>query len=255
MPRKKRPSGKLGVGDGLYAFLAGIGFVLTTPSVWPLAAVPVFMLLLMTCGLFALGGWGAWELSRQIVGESSGTWGEVGAWVLTVLLSLVSLLAGLCLAQPLSGWALEKIALAYERALMGRRRPEPGFFHGLFLGTKVAVITLFVGAVVLGLLLLVGILVPPALAVTIPLKFLVAAWLLAWDFFDYPLGLRGLGLRARLSWVGGHFWPFTVFGLAWATVLLIPGVALLLLPMGVAGAARLLVEAERDTAIECSSSG
>jgi len=35
--------------------------------------------------------------------------------------------------------------------------------------------------------------------VTVPLKIFVAALLVAWDFLDYPLSQRGLGLADRLD--------------------------------------------------------
>ena len=37
--------------------------------------------------------------------------------------------------------------------------------------------------------------------VTVPAKFLVSSWLLAWDFLDYPLGVHGLAMGARVAWV------------------------------------------------------
>ncbi len=245
--RQRREGKVLGVGDGLHAFFAGIGFVIGTPSVWPLAAVPVVLLLLLFCGGVVLEGWGAWELSHRLI-EPSGAWGEAGAWLLTAVASLVgvvvALLVALCLAQPLSGFALERVAKKQTEALTGRRGPEVHFFSALFNALKVALATLFLAVSLLGTLLAVGLLFPPALVVTLPLKFLVTAWLLAWDFVDYPLSLRGFGLFARLGWVGRHFGAYTAFGLMWAAVLLIPGVALLLLPMGVAGATRLVVATE-----------
>jgi CysZ protein len=81
--------------------------------------------------------------------------------------------------------------------------------------------------------------------VTVPLKFLVGAWLLAWNFLDYPLSVRGCGVRHRLRWVFTHFGAVTAFGLVWAMLLIVPGIFLLILPMGVAGATRLVVAAER----------
>ena len=102
-----------------------------------------------------------------------------------------------------------------------------------------------VGLPILGLLALITALAPPAAAVTVPLKFYVTALLVAWDFLDYPLGQRGLGVRQRLSWIGAHVVAVSVFGMASAAVLLIPGVGLLMLPFGVAGATRLVHAAER----------
>ena len=82
---------------------------------------------------------------------------------------------------------------------------------------------------------------PPAAIVTIPLKVLVCSWMVAWNLLDYPLGLRGMGLSARLKWVGQHFGAFTLFGFLWAMVAVVPGIILLLLPMGVAGATRMVL--------------
>jgi uncharacterized protein involved in cysteine biosynthesis len=69
--------------------------------------------------------------------------------------------------------------------------------------------------------------------------------MLAWDFIDYPLAMRGVGLEARFAWVGRNFGVFTVFGVLWALLVIVPGVVLLVLPMGVAGATRLVLADER----------
>ena len=55
-----------------------------------------------------------------------------------------------------------------------------------------------------------------------------------------------LGLRARLRWVGRRFGAFSTFGITWAALLAVPGLVLLLLPMGVAGATRLVVAVELE---------
>jgi uncharacterized protein involved in cysteine biosynthesis len=44
-----------------------------------------------------------------------------------------------------------------------------------------------------------------------------------------------------VRWVWRNVGAFTAFGLAWAGLVVIPGVVLLLLPMGVAGATRMVV--------------
>ena len=191
-----RPGGRsVGVGEALTAVGGGVGFVAFTPSVWPLAAVPAALLLLLFCGVTAFGGWGAWELSGRLVGDDAGTWGQVGRYALTALLGLlglvVALLVALGLTQPLSGFALERIASRQEQALTGRPGPKVGFLTSLVVGLKVGLTTVLVAAAMVGALFVVGLIFPPALAVTVPLKFLVTAWLLAWDLFDYPLALRG----------------------------------------------------------------
>jgi CysZ protein len=249
--RDEPPAGRggPGAGRGVGAVLGGAGFVLGTPSVWGYALVPVAMLLVLACGLGGLGVWGAGRLIDVLLGTELSWWGQMGGWILTVLLALVALfvalLLALLLAQPFSGFALEAIALAQERALTGRVGQPLPFLDALLASMKIALVTVGVGGTALAGLFVVSLLVPPAAVVTVPLKFLVGAWLLAWNFLDYPLGLRGLGVTARLRWAGRHFGAFTAFGLGWAVLLVVPGTFLLALPMGVAGATQLVVAGEQ----------
>jgi CysZ protein len=234
---------------GLRAFVGGIGFILTTPAVWLYALVPALLLLVLGCGLSCAGVLGAAHLTDVMLGAPVQAWQHVGSWLLTGVLALLALwlawLLALVLAQPLSGFALEAIARAQHHALFGDAPPPLSFGAALLLSLRITLTTLALGLPILVALSLLGLLFPPATAVTLPLKFLCGAWLLAWNFLDYPLGLRGLGMLARLGWVGRHFGAFSVFGLAWALLLLVPGIFLLVLPMGVAGAARLVAGSER----------
>ena len=81
--------------------------------------------------------------------------------------------------------------------------------------------------------------------VTFPLKFCVSALLLAWDLLDYPLGMHRVDVPARLAFFKHNFWGLFVFGAFGAIILLVPGLGLLLLPFGVAGATRLVMKAKR----------
>jgi CysZ protein len=246
---ERRGSDALGVGDGIHAVAGGAGFIITTPRVWGYALVPAGIALVLTVGLSVLGVWGAARVSNALLGEPDGFWANAGSWLVTVLVSAVALLlavvCALSLAQPLSGFSLEAIVHAQERALTGRSTPEVKLAASVFLSLKIALVTVTFAVVAFGMLFLVGLFFPPALVVTLPLKFLLGSCLLAWDFLDYPLGLRGLGVRARLRWVRRHFSAVTAFGVSWALLLVVPGIVLLILPMGVAGAARLAVAAER----------
>jgi CysZ protein len=236
---------RVGVSDGLGAVGGGIGFIVANPSVWGYALVPIAWLIVLLCGLGIVGVWGAWRGSWALLGTELSWWGHVGGWLLSALLAVVALVLALVLAvvlaQPLSGFALEAIARAREQALTGWT-PEPlPLAAALFMSARVALATLLVGGSALGVLLVVGFLVPPAALVMAPLNFLVGSWLLAWNFLDYPLSLHGLGLRARLRWAGRNFGAFTAFGVLWAFLLVVPGMFLLVLPMGVAGATELVV--------------
>jgi CysZ protein len=249
-PRKSRGKipDKVSLLSGLEAFGGGIGFIISTPRVWGYALVPMTMLLLLSCGLTGVGVWGSHHLSTSVFGEDVGTWGQVGKWSLTVVLTLVAIIAAvlvaLSLAQPLSGFALEAIAHAQEVALTGRAAPKTSFVSNLLSTTKAVLVALMVGGTLLTILFVIGFVFPPATLVTVPLKFVVCGWMLAWDFIDYPLAMRGVGLERRFAWVGRNFGAFTLFGLLWALMVVLPGVVLLVLPMGVAGATRLVVADE-----------
>lgn len=235
--------------NGLEAFAGGIGFVLVTPRVWRYALVPAGMLLFLSCGLWGLSIWGSHHLSNWLIGSDSGTWGQIGYWGLMIALIVVgffaAVLLALSLAQPLSGFALEAISHAQEIALAGTAAPKASFAAAMVGTSTAVVVALLVGGTMLAILFLISFFFPPAAVVTVPLKVLVCGWTLAWDFIDYPLGMRGVGLVGRFAWVGRNFGAFTLFGVLWALLVVVPGVVLLILPMGVAGATRLVVADER----------
>jgi CysZ protein len=71
----------------------------------------------------------------------------------------------------------------------------------------------------------------------------IAALLLGWDFFDYPLSRRGWPLKQRLRLVRREGWRILGFGV-W---LVIPFVQVLFMPLAVVGGTMLALEAlERD---------
>src|SRR5262249_22866837 len=102
-----------------------------------------------------------------------------------------------------------------------------------------------IGLPILGVLALITFLAPPAGVVTVPLKFIVTGLLAAYDFLDYPFSVRGGGVRERVTFMKDEIWAGLGFGLSIAGILLIPGVGLFLLPLGVAGATRMVVEREK----------
>jgi CysZ protein len=235
--------------DGPKAFFGGVGFVVGTPGVWPYAAVPVAVLLVLGAGAAAVGLWASWHLVSSIVSGAS-AWAEAGRWLLEILVGGVALLAAVlvafALAQPLSGFALEALSERQERALGGTgAHPKPRFVDNLVRSIAVNLLGLAVGLPIMAALTLVELVAPPAAVVTWPLKLVVSALLLAWDMLDYPLGLRGVNVGARLRFFGRNLLPLLGFGIFGAPFLLGPGLGLLLLPFGVAGATRLVLQTER----------
>jgi len=210
-----------------------------------LAVVPAAILSILLIGLTVVGVWGAAELSALLFGHDRGTWGAIGYWILTAFFALIAfliaLVLALALAEPLSAFALERISTMQERALTGFAPESPSLIGAMWLSLCCVSFSIVLGGLALVTLFLINFFFPPAVVVTVPLKVLVCSWMLAWNFLDYPLGLRGMGLLARLEWVRQHFGAFTLFGFLWAMIAVVPGIVLVLLPMGVAGATQMVL--------------
>ncbi|HEV3117641.1 MAG TPA: EI24 domain-containing protein [Gemmataceae bacterium] len=249
MPRPVQlPEPRLGAGSGLRAFAGGIAFVISTPGVWGYALVPAAMMLVLACGLGGLGVWGAVKLGGGIGPEPNGILGGAGLFVIDLLLIVSALLLALVLsvglAQPLSSLALFAIVDAQQRALTGITTPRPELSASVMRTLAFMLLSFAVFVPLLAVLFVIGFVFPPAAVVTVPIKFVLCSWLMAWNFLDYPLCLRHTSLSASLNWMARHLGAVTAFGAAWTLLAIVPPVVLLFLPMGVAGATRLVIESE-----------
>ncbi len=241
----------LGFVDGALAPWRGLAFVLGTPSTWPYAAVPAAIFVVLSAAIGALGVTLAQHATESLASAGS-AWLVAGGWALRVVLWLlaaaVAVLVGLALAQPLSGPALDAIVERQELALGGRAHPKHPALATMLRGLRVNLLSLAATLSVIALLTLVEFAFAPAAVVTTPLKFVLSSLVLAWDVVDYPLGLRGMGVRARLAWFRAHVGLALGFGLSLGLVFLVPCAGLLLLPAGVAGATRIVIASEREDA-------
>jgi CysZ protein len=235
-------SSRLGFFDGVRAPFAGLAFLARTPACWPLALVPV----VIATALSVVLGWTAVHFLPDLVagwiGATSGveTALSIVAQVLATALALVvAVLASIALSQPLSGPALEGIVRRHEAALGLPPRPEVGFWAGLSASMSSLAVSFAFGAPVLLVLFLLSAFVPGAAIVCVPLKLVVSALLLAWDLCDYPLSVRGIPVGDRVQLVRRNVPAMLGFGLAVALACMVPCGLFLMLPAGVAGAARL----------------
>ncbi len=204
------------------------------------------MAIVLTLGFSAGGAWVGSRAVTAIVGSTSGQWTSVFTMLLTaavwVLAVLIALLLAMTFAQPLSGFALDRIVREQERALPHPKAwPEQPLLAQVGASLVVTLTGLLFAALVIGPLFAIEMVFPPSAVVIVPLKFVAGGLLLVWDFADYPLSLRNKSVRARLVWMRDNFRFVLGFGLAAGTLLMIPCLGLLVLPMGVAGAARLVV--------------
>jgi uncharacterized protein involved in cysteine biosynthesis len=126
-------------------------------------------------------------------------------------------------------------------------RAPLGFFAEMGCGAQAMLLSLaFTLPLIVGLTLL-GLVVPPLLIVTTPLKLLIGVLGVAWSLFDYPLTLRGVPASQRLQLMGRHFSAVLGFGTAFSLLFWLPCLGLVMLPIGVAGATRLYWEIQRST--------
>ena len=198
--------------------------------------------------LSALFGYGAVKLVQHgmhhLVGQPESWYGQAGASVLTWVGYVLSVILGLLLAvgltPPLSSPALERIVAQVEGSLGVPERAPIGFFAEIWCGVRAQAMAAAITIPILLLLWIIEFFVSPAVFVTVPLKFLVSAFGLAWNLFDYPLTLRGMRIRARLRLLAGHKAAAFGFGIAFALLFWLPCFGVLMLPVGVAAATRLV---------------
>lgn len=240
---------RVGLVVGLRSFLRGVAFTITTPAVWPLAMVPVATATALTAafgvacvkwippaieGIF--GGSGALSKALSI-------FVQVGV---TGVALVVAVMLAVALAQPLSGVALEAIVRRQEHALGMPPRPEASFWTSVVGSLSSLLLGVTISAPILVALIVVTWAFPPAAIVTVPLKLLVLAVVLAWDLCDYPLSMRGVPLAGRAALLAQSPAAVVGFGAALALISLVPCGLFLILPAGVAGATQLLAELERQ---------
>jgi CysZ protein len=228
----------VGLLRGVAAFLGGVSWVVTTPRIWPRAIVPIATALVLVAALGVLGVHGAMTVTRRALGEGLGA--EFVGVLLAITAVVLALVVGVALAQPLSGWALDAIVRTQEQELGIAPAAGPPFLAMMFASLASSLLGLTVGVPIIVLLTLAAWLFPPSAVVTIPVKVVIAALLLAWNLVDYPLASRGAGVGARLRWCGRNFGAFVGFGLAALLLFAVPGLGLIALPCGVAGAVRLV---------------
>jgi CysZ protein len=242
------PSARPGFRVGFSSFFSGLGFVVTTPAVWPLAAAPVLIGCVVASLVGFVGARAAYGYAASLPSEGALAWGfaRLAAMVLLPALAVVLAVAfAAVVSQPLAGPALERLAKRSEEALGGGAWPPTSAWLDVLRAGGSALLGLALAVPAWVVLSALGLLLPPVAVVTVPLQIGATMFAVAWDLCDFPLSLRGRTLSERLSFVFGHWRAVLGFATAVGLFGLLPCVGLLVLPAGVAGAARLVLAAER----------
>lgn len=234
-----------GLVAGAGAMLGGLGIIVKTPALWPLALVPAAIGTAIAAGLSVVAiGWIP-KLVAQWLGQGHATLGVIAGVLATAIAVVLAVVVGFGLAQPLSGFALEKIVHHVEATEGATAWPQTSFFVNLKRSLVSVAVSWAFGLPVLALLMIVNVVVPPAVVVTVPLKLVVVALLVSWDLCDYPLSIRGVPIRERVAFMGRNASAMVGFGFGLALISLLPCALFLAIPAGVAGATRLIATIER----------
>jgi CysZ protein len=224
------------VGRGLAALRA-------RPALWKWVAAPAAVTLLLVVAA-AIGiahavdpavGWAAAHLPGPVA--------RVASPILTVLVVGGLILAGLLvftsIAGAIAGPFNERLSEHLEAELTGRP-PGPFSLRELLLGAAVSVVhalrRLAVALAGIALVLAVGLV--PVVGTVAALG--IAAWFAgtaaAYDCYDAVFGRRAMAYRDKLAYLSRYRGRTLGLGLAVAGLLLVPGLNLLALALGSAGA-------------------
>lgn len=240
-PSPPRP----GLGAGLGAMLNGLGIIVKTPAMWPLALVPAAIGTALSAALSVAAISVIPGLFIGWLGPTHGTLATIAGVLATAVAVILALAVGFGLAQPLSGFALERIVHHVEAQEGAPAWPQSSFLVNLQRSLASVAVSAAFGLPILALLFAVNFVFPPAVVVTFPLKIVVVALLVAWDLCDYPLSIRGVPIRERVAFMGRNAAAMVGFGVGLALLSLLPCALLLAIPAGVAGATRLIATIER----------
>ncbi|MFC1643199.1 EI24 domain-containing protein [Myxococcota bacterium] len=229
---------------GVTSLPCAVRSLMSAPRLWPCALAPAVVFVALF-GLLALGSvaWvRPWVLG--LIPEASRGWGGLGAELFSWLAAAAALGLGWVIATvltpALSSPALERIVAHVEKELGVPVHAPLGFFKELLCGLRAfGAGAMFAGPILLALWTT-EILLPPAVIITVPLQFVVTALWAAWGLFDYPLTLRGVGIRRRLLFMRGHPRSTLGFGTACTALFWVPCCNVLALPVAVAAATHLL---------------
>jgi CysZ protein len=235
-----RPGAFRRLGAGSWHVLAGFGFLLRRPRLWPLAVLPA----ILTLGCLAMGLMGALYSMHRVetalvpgpdkIGPTLGFLLTLVVWMGTLVSGLV---LGLAAALLLSAPVLERLSLNVDALVRGERIDSS---RGLgweivqsFRGTLFFLLAA-PGVFVLSLIPIVG---PP-------LGLLWGAYALAFQQTDAALARRGLDFRDRRAW--HRYWKLESlgFGITGLLTLIVPFANVLITPALAVGGTLLVLELE-----------
>jgi CysZ protein len=216
---------------GFRFFLQGISWLKSHPLLLVALYVPLVLGAILVVGILGSysANYDAW-MEFILFEKPDSLFGAIGYWLAYVSafvgIILVSLLCGFLLPSIIASPFYDYVSMKVESSVTGEKPVEVSFARSLLLMIEEVKKAVFILTISL-------------IAIFIPVvNIIVPAWMISWEFYDYPLARRGLGFGDRLSQVKGDFWG--VLGMSvW---FMIPFIQFLLMPLAVAGGTMLAVK-------------
>ncbi len=231
----------------LGAFLEGAHYVHTGARLLgrPGVRAHVLIPLCISALLFTGGLWWLWDWLSHLMHmllPAWLSWLQYLVWPIAALAALIILYFGFSLAAnligaPFNGWLAEAVARHLGRgpaAATGWRHLPAEILRGFLTELRKLGYILLLSIPFLLLLL-----VPVAGAV---LWFFFTAWLLAYNYLDYPMSLHGLDFATQRRWLRENRWLCLGFGAGALLLSLLPLVNFIAMPAAVAGATAMYLD-------------
>ena len=220
---------------GFHAFIRGFKWLRSHPKYLFMLFVPMaigFLGLIEGMNLFTTY---ADTIMSAALFAKPDVWYMLGLYyasyaLLYVAAIVTTIISAILVTNVIASPFYEVVSVAIEREMTGAKGEDLTFmqnFKVMFVELKKVVFILTITVATLFI---------PMVNV---IATIVAAFLVGWDFFDYPMARRDWSFRRRLGFVLSNFWSVTGFGL-W---LVIPFVNFIFMPLAVAGGTILNLEA------------
>ena len=239
-PPLVRPGAPRRLAAGAWHVLAGFGFLLRRPRLWPLAVLPAILAAVcLAAGLMA-ALYGMHRVETALVPGPEKI-GPALAFVLTLLVWVGTLVSGLVLALAaallLSAPVLEQLSRRVDELVRGQKIDRSRGWGWELAQSFRGALYFLVASPGVFLLSLVPVVGPP-------LALLWGAYALAFQQTDAALARRGLDFAARRAW--HRYWKLESlgFGFTGLLTLIVPVANLLVTPVLAVGGTLLVLELE-----------
>jgi len=220
---------------GFHVFVRGFRWLRAHPKYLTLLFIPMLLGFVgLILGMQTFMSYDKVILGWILFAEPTVWYLQILYWVSYVILYLAAivttLLGAMLMTNVIAAPFYEIVSVAIEKDMRGTAGEELGLMGNI----KIMLVELKKVAFIL--LINVLFLFVPFINI---IAILVTAFLVGWDFFDYPVARRDWTFGNRLSFVLKHFWSVTGLGL-W---LIVPVLNFVLMPLAVAGGTILNLEA------------